>query len=60
MVKASEVKKMVKEGNKRISKDAIEALEKCVIAKVSEAIKDENDGRKTLDAAVINKVFGVS
>jgi hypothetical protein len=58
LVKASEIKKMVKEGNKRCSKDFIAALDAAVAKKVMKCIADHNAGKKTLDAGVVHMIFG--
>jgi hypothetical protein len=53
MIKASEVRKAIKEGGKRCSKDAIEALEHHVQTLVGKLIADHNAGKKTIDAALV-------
>lgn len=58
MIKASEVRKMIKEGGKRCSKDAIEALEHHVQSIVTRLIADHNFGKKTIDAALVHYHVG--
>lgn len=58
LLKASEIKKMVKEGNKRCSKEFIEALDAAVAKKVAKCIAEHNAGKKTVDAGVVHMVFG--
>ena len=59
MIKASEVRKAIKEGGKRCSKDAIEALERHVQGIVQKLIADHNAGKKTIDAALVNYHVGI-
>ncbi len=58
LLKASEIKKMVKEGNKRCSKDFIAALDAKVSKMISRAIAEHNGGKKTLDAILVSYLFG--
>jgi len=58
IIKASEVKKILKEAGKRTSKDAIEALDHIVTEMVKKAGVDHNAGKKTVDGALIHFLFG--
>ena len=58
MIKASEVKKAVKVGEKRCSKEFIAAFEEHVKAALNKCIQENNGGKKTLDAAVAHLIFG--
>lgn len=58
IIKASEVKKMVKEAERRMGKDAIEALDRHVNSMVEKLILQKDGGKKTIDAALVNFVFG--
>ena len=58
LLKASEIKKLVKEGNKRCSKEFIAALEAAVAKKVAKCIAEHNGGKKTVDADVVHLHFG--
>jgi histone H3/H4 len=58
MIKASEVRKTIKEGGKRCSKDAIEALDHYVGEIVKKLISEHNAGKKTVDAALVHFVCG--
>ena len=60
MIKVSEVRKAVKEGNKRIGKDAIEALKHHVETLVAKLISDHNAGKKTIDAALVHYHTGIN
>ena len=60
MIKASEVRKVIKEGGKRCSKDAIEALEHHVNGLVQKLVADHNGGKKTVDAALVHLHVGLS
>jgi histone H3/H4 len=58
MIKASEVRKAIKEGGRRCSKDAIAALDNHVKSLVDKLIADHNAGKKTIDAALVLYVCG--
>jgi histone H3/H4 len=59
MIKASEVRKAIKAGGKRCSKDAIEALNHHVETLVGKIIADHNAGKKTIDAALVHYYTGL-
>lgn len=57
-IKASEVKKLIKESGKRTSKDFIQALDHYVEEMVKKAAAEHNGGKKTVDAGVAHLLFG--
>ncbi len=58
LLKASEIKKIVKAGNKRCSKEFIATFEGLVAKKLDQCIAEHNAGKKTLDAGVAHYVLG--
>ena len=60
LLKVSEIKKMVKEGNKRCSKDFIAALDAALAKKVAQCIAEHNAGKVTLGSDVVHYVFGAT
>jgi polyhydroxyalkanoate synthesis regulator phasin len=59
VIKASEVKKIIKETNgKRTSKDFINRLDHLVTELVKKAALEHNGGKKTVDEGVANLLWG--
>jgi len=58
VIKASEVKRAIKEGGKRCSKEFIAAFDHQVTIKLQQCIKEHAGGKKTLDAGVAILIFG--
>jgi len=58
MIKASEVRKAIKEAGKRCSKDALVALDFHVQSLVEKLISEHNAGKKTIDASLVHYVCG--
>jgi hypothetical protein len=57
-IKASEVKKAIKEGGKRGSKEFLAAFDHAVEQLLQKCIREHNGGKKTLDAALVRYVCG--
>jgi hypothetical protein len=57
LLKASEVKKLVKEAGKRTGADFMPALDAAIHKKIQDCITFHNAGKKTLDASVVHFVF---
>lgn len=51
-LKAATVRKLIKSHGKRVSSDFLASLDRYVEAKVADACKEHNGGKKTLDAAL--------
>jgi len=58
ILKVSEVKKLVKEGDKRSSKEFVEAFDAYCQRQLGKLIADHNAGKKTLIAEQITLVLG--
>jgi ribosomal protein S20 len=57
-IKASEIRKAIKEGGKRASKDFFPAFDHAVEQLLQKCIREHNAGKKTLDAALVKYVAG--
>lgn len=57
-IKASVIRKVAKTHGKRVSKDFLEALDRLVEHKLTQACEQHNGSKKTLDAAVAGLVLG--
>jgi len=53
LLKASEIKNIIKEAGKRSGKDFMVAFNEKVEKDLQKAIAEHNGGKKTLDAAVV-------
>lgn len=57
-IKASAVKKLIKENGKRTSNDFIEHLDRFVHMKILESVDIHNGGKKTVDRSVAGFILG--
>ena len=57
-IKTAAIRKLIKSYGKRTSADFVASLDRYVQAKVEEACKEHNGGKKTLDAALAAYMLG--
>ena len=57
-IKSSAIRKLIKSHGKRTSAEFLAQLDRWLAAKVEDACKEHNGGKKTLDAALASYMLG--
>ncbi len=58
VIKESVIKKMVKEKDRRIAKEALQAIDARLVKLIEKMIGTHNGGKKTIDTAVVTLTMG--
>lgn len=58
VIKESVIKKMVKEKDRRIAKEALQAIDAKLVKLIEKMIETHNGGKKTIDTSVVTLTMG--